>query len=163
MVDVMRTVVVDIASMVVSGNPNDVLVTYSLGSCVGVAIHDPVCGVGGMIHCMLPLARVDGQKAKARPCMFVDTGMALFLGDLFKRGVRKARAVVRVAGASKILDRNDLFRIGERNYVVLRRMLWLNDLLIAGEDVGGEKRRTVRLEVGSGRCFVKSGREVTEL
>jgi len=159
----MRTVVVDIASMVVSGNPNDVLVTYSLGSCVGVAIHDPVCGVGGLIHCMLPLAGLDGQKAKTKPCMFVDSGMELFLGRLFKKGVRKARAVVRVAGASNTLDRNGLFRIGERNYVVLRRILWLNELLISGEDVGGEKRRTVRLEIGSGRCFVKSGRELTEL
>ncbi|MFW5902243.1 MAG: chemotaxis protein CheD, partial [Thermodesulfobacteriota bacterium] len=88
----MALVVVDIADMKISNNPSDTLVTYSLGSCIGVAIYDPVLQLGGMIHCMLPLSKVDKEKAKTRPYMFVDTGMNLLLGGLYERGLRKARA-----------------------------------------------------------------------
>ena len=54
---------VDISDMKVSTNPEEILVTYSLGSCVGVVLYDPVVRVGGMIHCMLPLSRIDPEKA----------------------------------------------------------------------------------------------------
>jgi chemotaxis protein CheD len=63
----MTTVVVDIADMRISDNPEETLVTYSLGSCVGVTIYDPVIRIGGMIHCMLPLSKVDKEKAANRP------------------------------------------------------------------------------------------------
>ena len=46
-------VVVDIADFQVSNDPRVDLVTYSLGSCIGVAIWDRETRVGGMIHYML--------------------------------------------------------------------------------------------------------------
>jgi len=148
--------VVDIADMVVSDDPNDVLVTYSLGSCLGVAIYDPVARAGGMIHCMLPLSKVDEEKARAKPAMFVDTGMTVLMEALFRLGARKANAVVKIAGASQVLERQGLFRIGERNVAVARKILWKNSMLIAAEDVGGDVARTVRLEIGTGRFFIRS-------
>ena len=57
------TITVDISGMRISETPDDVLVTYSLGSCVGLTLYDPVAKVGGMIHCMLPLSRMDRRKA----------------------------------------------------------------------------------------------------
>jgi chemotaxis protein CheD len=147
--------------MVVSTNPDDILVTYSLGSCLGITVWDPTIQVGGMIHCMLPLSKVDEQKAKEKPCMFVDTGVTLMLTKLFELGVRKSSAIVKVAGGSRLLDKNDLFRIGERNYTMFRKILWKNGMMIAAEDVGGAETRTVRLDIGTGRVTVKSnGREV---
>jgi len=153
----MALCVVDIADMKISDNPADTLITYSLGSCIGVAIYDPVLRLGGMIHCMLPLSKVDKEKAKTRPYMFVDTGMQLMLGSLYERGLRKARAVVNVAGGSQVLDSQGVFKIGERNFTVLRKILWKNGLLMNAQEVGGNKSRTVSLDVGTGRFTIKSG------
>ncbi len=159
----MSQIVVDIADARVSKHAEDVLVTHSLGSCVGVMIHDPLVQVGGMIHCMLPLSSVDPRKAQEKPFMFVDTGMVRFLGQLFDLGVSRSRAVVKVAGCSRILDNSNLFRIGERNYTVLRKLLWKNGLMIKAESVGGSVSRTVRLEIATGRCLLRSGGVESEL
>ena len=153
----MALCVVDIADMKISDNPADTLITYSLGSCVGVAIYDPVLRLGGMIHCMLPLSKVDKEKAKIRPYMFVDTGMQLMLGSLYEKGLRKARAVINVAGGSQVLDSQGVFKIGERNFTVLRKILWKNGLLMQTQEVGGNRSRTVSLDIGSGRFTIKSG------
>ena len=159
----MSQIVVDIADAQVSNHLDDVLVTHSLGSCVGVMVYDPVIHVGGMIHCMLPLSSVDPQKAQERPYMFVDTGVVRFLTQLFDLGVVRSRAVVRVAGCSRILDNSNLFRIGERNYTVLRKLLWKNGLMIKSESVGGSVSRTIRLEIATGRCLMRSSGVESEL
>lgn len=159
----MSQIVVDIADARVSNCLDDVLVTHSLGSCVGVVVYDPVVHVGGMIHCMLPLSSVDPHKAQDRPFMFVDTGVVRFLTQLFDQGVVRSRAVVRVAGCSRILDNSNLFRIGERNYTVLRKLLWKNGLMIKSESVGGSVSRTIRLEIATGRCLMRSGGVESEL
>lgn len=159
----MNQLIVDIGDCKVSKNAEDLLVTYSLGSCVGVAIHDPEAGVGGIIHCMLPLASVDKTKADTRPFMFVDSGMMRFLTMLFDLGCSRANLVVKVAGCARILDNSNLFRIGERNYTVLRKVLWKNGLMIKSEQIGGSLSRTLRLEVGSGRCLLRSSGVESEL
>jgi chemotaxis protein CheD len=159
----MNQIIVDIADARISKRVEDVLVTYSLGSCVGVMIYDPEIKVGGMIHCMLPLSSVDPRKAEEKPFMFVDTGMMKFMKMLFDQGVSRSRAIVKVAGCSKILDNSNLFRIGERNYTVLRKLLWKNGLMIKAENVGGSISRTVRLEIATGRCLLRSGGIESEL
>lgn len=159
----MANVIIGIAEMAVSNHVDDVLVTYSLGSCLGVAIYDPLLKLGGMIHCMLPLSKVDPEKAAERPAMFVDTGLPKLLTELFQRGMQRNRAVIKVAGAANVLDHQDLFKIGERNYTVLRKILWKNSMLIAGEDVGGHVSRTVRLEIATGRFVVRSSGKEVEL
>ena len=159
----MSQIVVDIADAKVSNRPDDVLVTYSLGSCVGVAISDPEAKVAGLAHCMLPLSSVDSRKAEEKPFMFVDTGIVAFLQALFDLGLSRSRAVVKVAGCARILDNSNLFRIGERNYTVLRKVLWKNGLMIKSESIGGSLSRTVRIEVGSGRCLLRAGGAESEL
>jgi chemotaxis protein CheD len=156
-------VVVDISGMRVSGNPRHVLVTYSLGSCLAVTVYDPEVRIGGMIHCMLPLAKTDSRKALQTPCMFVDTGVTRLLQKLFDRGVKRSRAQIKVIGAARILDRKDHFRIGQRNVTVLRRLLWKNDLFIGASDVGGDITRTVRLDIATGKVFVRSNGVIREL
>jgi len=148
-----KNIVVDMA---IATSKDDILVTYSLGSCLGIAIYDPVAGIGGLMHCMLPLSSVDPEKAKDRPFMFVDTGMTIMLTQLFEAGLVKANTVIKVAGGAKLLDKNDLFRIGERNYTVFRKFLWKNGLMIKAENVGGDITRTVRLEMATGRFLIKS-------
>jgi chemotaxis protein CheD len=154
-------VVVDIADMIISENPQETLVTYSLGSCLGITFYDPSIPIGGMIHCMLPLSKIDPQKAKERPAMFVDTGVQQLLRHLFQRGLRKARTLVNVAGGAHVLDNQGLFKIGERNFTVLRKILWKNNMLMNIQDVGGNTSRTIRLDIGTGRFVIKTGGQET--
>ena len=147
--------------MKLTDNRDDVLVTYSLGSCVGLALFDPVAGVGGMIHCMLPLSKIDPDKARLKPYMFVDTGVAAMLGEMYAMGAQRQNLIAKVAGAGSPLGREETFRIGQRNYTILRKFLWKNNILIDAEDVGGAKARTLYLYMNDGRTTVKSeGKEV---
>ena len=156
-------IVIDIGDMKISENKEDILVTYALGSCLGLVAYDPVTGTGGIIHCMLPLSTIDPEKSKKNPYMFTDTGVTLFLQELLNKGIKKNNLIIRIAGCSRILDEKGLFNIGERNYTVARKILWKNDLLITKEDIGGEKTRTVGLEINTGNVFMKINGETYNL
>ncbi len=158
---VQSNITVDISDMKISKNPEDVIVTYSLGSCVGLTLYDPIACIGGMIHCMLPMSKIDREKAKIKPYMFVDTGVASMLGEMYAMGAQRQNIIAKVAGAGSPLGREETFRIGQRNYTILRKFLWKNNILIEKEDVGGSKARTLYLYLKDGRTTVKSeGTEV---
>ncbi len=148
--------VVEIAAIVVSDEPSDTIVTYALGSCIAVIVHDPVKLAAGMIHYMLPLSSISPEKAKLKPAMFADTGVPILFHKLYDLGCKKENLIVKVAGGGQIGEDQVGFEIGKRNYTVLRRMLWKSNVLVSAEDVGGCKSRTVSVEVGSGRCVVKT-------
>ncbi len=148
-------IVVGVADMKVSNEPGVVLVTYSLSSCTGLAIHDPVAQVGGMLHYMLPESSLDGRKAKKNPYMFGDTGIPLLFKEAYKLGAKKNRLRVIVVGAAQILDQKGLFNIGKRNYTVLRKLFWKNNVMTDFEDVGGNVNRTLRLEIETGQAWLK--------
>ena len=75
----MSELIVGISDLKVSNNPGDVLITYALGSCIGVAVFDPKARVGGLLHFMLPDSTLDANKAKTTPAMFADTGIIAFV------------------------------------------------------------------------------------
>jgi len=154
---------VDIAEFVVSKEPDGLLTTYALGSCIAVVLYDPVIQAAGMIHYMLPLSSTNPEKAKVKPAMFADTGVPLLFHSMYGLGSKKEDLVVKVAGGGHLYDDHGLFEIGKRNYTVLRRMLWKTNVLVAAEDVGGSKSRTVSIEVSTGRCVVRSAAGETEL
>jgi chemotaxis protein CheD len=146
---------VGISEVVVSSNPDEMLITYSLGSCLGVTAHDPVSLVGGLIHCMLPLSNVDGTKARDKPAMFVDSGIPLLFEALYDLGAQKGRIILKAAGCAQIMDPGGHFKIGERNLTVLRKLLWKNNILITSQSIGGNVARTLSLDIGSGKTYVK--------
>lgn len=153
-------VVVGISDMRVSRDPGEVLVTFALGSCVGLSLFDPCTGIGGLIHSMLPLSKIDAAKAERNPFMFVDTGVPLMIQTLYDMGVEKKNIVAKVAGGSKIMDDKGVFNIGERNHTVLRKVLWKNNILVSGEDVGGTQARTMYLHLDTGKTVLRiSGQE----
>ena len=123
----------------------------------------PDAGVGGLIHCMLPLSRIDPDKARNNPHMFTDTGVPALIQALLDRGGSRKRLVAKVAGGASPLNDNGMFKIGERNYTVLRKVLWKNEILIAAEEVGGTIARTMILNVGNGRTFIRTGGKEREL
>ncbi|GMW01764.1 MAG: hypothetical protein AMXMBFR84_29010 [Candidatus Hydrogenedentota bacterium] len=155
--------VVGISDMVVSDCADDILITYSLGSCVGLTLYDPAVGVGGMLHAMLPLSRIDKDKAASNPYMFTDTGVAALIQAVLNAGASKQRLVAKVAGGAAPLNAGGMFQIGERNFTVLHKVLWKNNVLIGGQDVGGTVARTMTLYMDSGVTTVRVAKDETEI
>ncbi len=157
-------IVVGISDMQVSDVPEACLTTYALSSCIAVVIHDPVRQVGGMIHYALPTCLRNPPKGKRRPAMFADSGVPALFRSMYEFGCRKKDLVVKVAGGGHHHDTHGTFNIGRKNYVYLRKLLWHNSVLIAAEDVGGQKTRTVSLHVGSGLVTItQPGKRETNL
>ena len=138
------------------GRSGDLLVTHALGSCLGLVAFDPMTKVGGLLHAMLPLSNINPEKALSNPAMFVDTGVPLLFKALYEQGAAKARLVVKAAGCGNPMGRNEVFKIGERNYTVMKKLLWKNNILLEAEDVGGSASRTIHLEVSTGRVLLSS-------
>lgn len=147
--------IVSIADMKTSTDAEDILVTYSLGSCAGVTLFDPIAKVGGLLHCMLPLSNIDAEKAKKTPFMFADTGMTSLTTELIKSGAQKNRLVATISGCANIMDAKNIFNIGRRNYKVVKKFLEKNKIRIIAENVGGTCSRTVFLYLENGEVAIK--------
>lgn len=147
----MKTIV-GVSDMHVSANPGETIITYALGSCLGIAVHDAQAGVGGLLHVMLPLSKSDPEKAKAKPAMYVDTGLAMLLKACYSLGATKQNLVISVAGGASMKqnESEDYFKIGKRNFTTLRKLMWKNGFMIARQDVGGNRSRTMAIRVSDG-------------
>jgi len=159
-----KNVTVGISDMALSANPDDLIITYSLGSCLGVTVFDAEAGVGGMVHCQLPNCTTeDKSRAISNPAMFVDTGVSLLFQKFFELGGSRSRMIVKAAGCAAILDQNGFFRIGERNFTLFRKLLWKNNILLKGSETGGDVSRTLVLEMSTGRTLIRSKGEEREI
>jgi len=152
-----KTLVVGIADCQVSADREASLVTYALGSCVGVAVYDPVNRVGGLLHYLLPESSLDPAKAQKNPFMFADTGVPLLLRQVARSAGDARRLVVRVAGGARVVDQQGLFDIGKRNGLAIRKLLWKAGVLLQGEALGGTVSRTVRLDLATGEFWIREG------
>ncbi len=159
--DVLRTV--PISAMAVSRAREEVLVTYSLGSCVGLSLFDPRAGVAGLLHSMLPQGSMDPEKARRCPGMFVDTAVPALLDAMAALGADRRNLVAKMAGGAAVFNDHGLFRIGERNIAALRKMLWRNEILVAAQDVGGAWARTMYVSVATGRVTLRTGPDQVDL
>jgi len=148
--------IVGVSDMEVSDNEDTTIITYSLGSCIGVVIYDPVVHVGGLLHFMLPESIIDPAKADKNPYMFCDTGIPVLFKEAYKLGAQKRRMSVVVVGGSQVLDQKGFFNIGKRNYLATRKIFWKNNVMIDYEDVGGMSNRTIKLAIKSGKIVMKA-------
>jgi chemotaxis protein CheD len=152
----MTQLVVGVGDGGVSRDPDAVIVTYALGSCVAVMLHDPVAKVAGMVHYMLPESSIAKANAEARPWMYADTGIERLVRSALNQGADKRRLKVFAAGGAQVMDDNGVFNIGKRNCLALRKALWKSGLVAHAEDTGGNVARTVRMEVGTGRVWLQA-------
>jgi len=156
-------ITVAIGGIEVSEDRGGVLVTHGLGSCVAVMLWDQVGRVGGMLHFQLPTATLSPDRAKLNPGTFADTGIPLLFERMYMLGAKKKDIVVKVAGGGSFHGDTDTFDIGRRNYTMMRKIFWKNQVLIAAEDIGGNRSRTARLFVDTGQVTIQSGSEVVSL
>jgi chemotaxis protein CheD len=155
-----KPLVVGVGDCRVSADPGAEIVTYALGSCIAVAIWDPVAKVGGLLHFMLPDSSIDRiSGGRDNPYRYADTGTPMLFRTAYQQGAEKRRLLVRLAGGAAVVDDDGVFNIGKRNYAALRKILWKAGVMVHGEDVGGSNSRSVRLEVGTGKFFIRGPRE----
>lgn len=153
----MSLLVVGIGDCQVSNDPRSTLVTYALGSCIALIAHDPVSKIGGLLHYMLPESSLNMDRARTHPAVFGDTGIPLLLDAVLRKGANRLHLTLRAAGGAQVMDQQGVFNIGKRNQLVLKKVLWKSGLMVHAEETGGMQARTVRMEVGSGRTFLRTG------
>ena len=151
-----KSLVVGVADMVASNDAGANLITYSLGSCLGIAIYDPIRKAGGLLHIMLPDSTIDAQKAASQPYMFVDTGVPRLFHAVYNLAGERHRLVLKVAGGAQLLDPGRIFNIGTRNFQALTEILSRNGIAIQAKDVGGASSRTMNMDLGTGQVTIKS-------
>ncbi len=156
-------VVVNVSDARTNDSAEDVLVTYSLGSCIGVALYDPVARVAGLLHFQLPTSTLDPERAKQNPFMFADSGMKSLLSEMESRGGVRKRMKAKLAGAAQMLNDAALFNIGKKNHTAIRKWFWQMGMFIEAEEVGGEIPRTMYLQASDGTVTIKSKQETREL
>jgi chemotaxis protein CheD len=153
--DLKTAVIVPMADLAVSQQPDDVLSSNPLGACLGIAIFDPNAHVGGILHSLLPASSIDPLRAATRPGMFLDTGFAALLDRAAKLGAKKENLQIFVAGGSQIMDETAHFNIGKRNYEAFMDILTQSKLQITAEDVGGYSNRTLLLSLATGEVRLR--------
>ena len=145
---------VGIADMKI-GKGNDLLVTYALGSCIGLCFYDQRTKTGALLHIMLPLNMEPGRK---NPLKYADTGIRETLRQLETQGASRSRITVKIAGGAKMFEVNGGNRgnIGQRNIESVHTILRMEGIRLLGEHVGGNVARTMLLDVDSGQSCIRS-------
>jgi chemotaxis protein CheD len=152
------TRVIGVADCGISADARDSLATYGLGSCIAVTMYDPIAKVGGLLHFLLPeQSAVESSRGRDNPFVCGDTGVAGLIGGCVRMGAVKRRLRVHAAGGANVIPDAAFFDIGRRNHLSLRKILWKEGLLLQAEAVGGDCWRTVRLDIGTGKVWVKEG------
>ena len=154
---------VGLGEIAVSQNSDEVLVAFGLGSCVGVGVYDPVKGVAGLLHAVLPEPLNGSDKESTK---YVGNGINKLLDEMTKKGAVKERLLVRIAGGANMLTSPGLsktFDIGTRNIAVAISILNSLKLKIISQNVGGNTGRTFRVYVADGKMTIRMiGEKETE-
>ncbi len=160
----MATIYVGVGEYAAANAPGAVIKTMALGSCVGVIALTSDRKAIGLLHIALPDSSINEKMAQERPGMFADTGIPQFLQEMKKAGGGGGRLIIKLAGGASIMDPNNVFNIGKRNVLAVRKILWAFRLGAIAEDVGESLSRTVSVELASGRVSISSpGRGEWEL
>ena len=147
---------VNFSEMRISSNPVETMVAFSIGSGVGVTIHDSLCGVGGILNFMLPDSKnANGVDPEKVPFMFADTGMRTFVKNLVELGCQPVQMKVVIAGGAQVMDQTGVFNFGQKNCEALKASLRTYGLKLHHENIGGNTSRTLSLEIGSGCSCIK--------
>ena len=139
------------------GRAPSTLISYGLGSCVGISLYDTQAKVGGLLHIMLP----DSTQARPtdNPAKFADTGLPLMLKDVLELGASRTRLVAKIAGGAQMFafaNATDIMRVGARNAEAAKKILKEMNIRLLAEDTGGNYGRTVQINLNDGAYKVKT-------
>lgn len=149
------TVVVATGELAVAEEPH-ILVTPALGSCVGVAVWDPVRRRGGLAHVMLPSPA--NTRAEGKADRFASVAVPRLVDAVANGGPRRGLVAKIAGGATMFGGQGGPGSVGARNVEEVRRQLALLRVRLVAEDTGGTHARTMELHTGTGRVVVRSYR-----
>lgn len=132
------------------------LITYALGSCIGVCLYDPVIKLAGMVHIMLPYNQ---EGAKGNIFKYADTGIVETLRKMEAFGALRTRIVAKIAGGAKMFDipgGGSLGNIGLRNAESVRIVLKKERIRLLSEDVGSNYARTLLFDASTGEGLIRA-------
>ena len=142
----------------------DAVTTLGLGSCVGIALRDPVLKIGGLVHIMLP----DSTAMHSNNTVvekFADTGIVELVRQLELKGANRGRLVAKIAGGAtmfQVQSRSDIMKIGERNVVATINTLESLNIKILAQDTGANYGRTVTFFPETGEFHIRAvGKSLT--
>ncbi|MEN6299440.1 MAG: chemotaxis protein CheD [Anaerolineaceae bacterium] len=151
-----KIITVGLGEYAVSQDPDEILVAYGLGSCVGIGMYDQRINLAGLLHALLPIHPMGSADQQSR---YVDTGIKLLMDEMARKGADRSRLIVRMAGGANMLVAPGFtgsFNIGTRNIEAAYSTLYSLKMSIAGKEVGGTTGRTVKFYVKDGRMTIRS-------
>ena len=152
-----KTIVVGISDLNIA-QKGDILVTYALGSCVGICLYDPIAKIAGLSHIMLPTI-ADFSNSNTMREKFADTAIEILLQKMLSNGAMKVRIRAKIAGGAQMfsnMNNMSLAGIGERNVIAVKQELLRLRIPVAAEDTGSNYGRTVFFDADEGIMKVKS-------
>lgn len=154
-----NVLIVDIADFKIGTN-NDILVTISLGSCVGVVLYDPVNKIGGLAHIMLPDSSMSAVKS-SNPKKFADTGIRMMIQEMIKLGAERKNLKAKIVGGACMFESaipDPSLAIGTRNIEAVKKVLAEEKIPVVAEDTGGNYGRTPEFHTNSGKLIIRSAK-----
>jgi chemotaxis protein CheD len=149
-----NSIAIGLAEVKISRSPDDVLVAFGLGSCLGIGMYDPILHLGGMLHAVLPI----NNDNKSEHSKYVDSGIAMLMDLMLQSGAQRNRLIIKMAGGANMLNVSSLsstFDIGNRNIDAARQTFSKMAIKLKSEEVGGKIGRTVRLYIFNGRYTIR--------
>ena len=137
----------------------DVLVTYALGSCVGICLYDSFTRVAGLSHIMLPSSTL--SRDKSQPARYADTAIPLLIQRMVAAGANKSRLRAKIAGGAKMfatVSNSSLANIGQRNVMAVKETLRANGIPILADDTGKDYGRTLYFNAEDATMKIKSAK-----
>lgn len=144
-------VTINIGGLRASSTP--LMLDTVLGSCIAACLYDPVSGIGGMNHFMLPEGFDPDNPASTR---YGVHAMELLITDIMKLGGQRRRFHAKVFGGGHVLNiRESLDGVPQRNIDFVRRFLIAEQIPVMKEDVGGYQARRVLFYSHTGKVLLK--------
>lgn len=134
---------------------DDILVTYALGSCVGICLYEPQIRVAGMVHILLPNQKDALQQNN--PYKFADSGIVRLIELMERYGAKRFRIVAKIAGGAEMFKTEETKTgIGNRNILAVKETLYKFRIPIIAEHVGSNYGRSIWFSCNDGSLKVKS-------
>ncbi len=155
----MKNIILGIGDMETSNRSGDIIKTFALGSCVAVIFLVPSTKTVGMVHVALPDSKAHQGRNLRKPGYFADIAIPALLKRVMNGSntVGFKGLIVKLVGGASIMDKNNVFEIGKRNILAVKKYLWQHGLGPLAEDVGGTISRTVTVSIDTGEVILSSG------
>jgi chemotaxis protein CheD len=132
--------------------PNEIITTV-LGSCVAACIRDPIRGIGGMNHFMLPEAPGRAEDRDGASARYGGYAIERLINEILKHGGHRDELELKIFGGGRMI--HGLSDIGAANIAFVREYAAVEGIAIVAEDVGHGFARRVRYHAHSGHAAVK--------